>query len=126
MTVTPARSRGGRRRGRPPKTSVSATSLATTISIDDETDESIPAPSRRGRGRGRSRGRGRGRSRISTRQVVDDADDQSDKSEGAESEEDVEQALVPSNPNSTADSTVVDNGPSESVGAETPLDVEMA
>ena len=37
------------------------------------------------------------------RQVVDDADDQPDKSEGAESEEDAEQALVPSNPNSTAD-----------------------
>ena len=127
--TTPTRSRGGRRRGRPPKTSVSATPLTTTISIDDETDESTPAPtSRRGRGRGRGRGRARGRrrGRTSARQVADDADDQSDKSEGAESEEDVEQALVPSTRNTVAE-TVADNGVLESIAAGTPaLDVEMA
>ena len=40
---------GGRRRGRPPKTSVSATLLANTISIDGKMEESTPAPpSRRG------------------------------------------------------------------------------
>ena len=121
------KSRGGRRRGRPPKTSISATPVITNISIDDETDESTPAPTpRRGRGRGRGRGRARGRrrGRKSARQVPDDVDDQSDKSEGAESEEDVEQALVPSTPNTVAET--VDNGPPDSVGAETPTpDVDM-
>ena len=121
--------RGGRRRGRPPKTSVSATPLTTGVSIDDETDESTPAPTpRRGRGRGRGRGRARGRrkGRRSTRPAADDVDDHSDKSESAESEEDVERALVPSTPNTAAE-TATDNGALESVGADIPaLDVEMA
>jgi len=120
--------RGGRRRGRPPKTSVSATPLTIGVSVDDETDESTPAPTPRrgrGRGRGRSRGRGRRKGRRSARQAADDVDDHSDKSESAESEEDVERALVPSTPNTAAE-TATDNGVIESVGADTPaLDVEM-
>ena len=126
---TSTKTRGGRRRGRPPKTSVSATPLNTGVSIDDETDESTPAPTpRRGRGRGRGRGRARGRrkGRRSARQAADDVDDHSDKSESAESEEDVERALVPSTPNAAAD-TATDNGALDPVGADTPaLDVEMA
>lgn len=121
---TPTKPR--RKRGRPPKTSISATPLMPSISIGDETDESTPAPTpRRGRGRGRTRGRARGRrrGRKSAKQVVDDADEQSDKSEGAESEEDVEQALVPTTPNTTAETVV---GTSGSVREETPpLDLEM-